>query len=393
MKKNAVSLFITIFGLTAAGCSQIRVSLPPVPETAYTQNETASVIGLADAETSEDTTAEAVETTADVRDFDEMMTVNSSEEFFALLREARNSLVPEMHLKITDYSEEYYDINNFEKGKYTLISQGKRWGSMAHMDYTFVYSESYAVTRAIEEPSLTYRLTDEQKAVIERLKALQPQLVHDGMSDYEKELAIHNYLVSNFEYDTNAVVNGEVSEYATRISDFLDTHKGVCEAYAYTFKALCNLSGIECHVIAGTLDGVGHAWNLIKLDGNYYHVDVTADDPVPDEAGHVFYNYLNLTDARISRTHTFENKWYECTATQYDYFIRNGLTVSSSAEFNAFIERELSAGKTTIVFRAVNYYVNGDDIGSALNYKGFSSYTIAGDTNDPNGDFEIRLTR
>ena len=379
--------------LSFTGCAQQENLLPPVTNTAPAEIQTENITEITAAADMEEQVAKTETQAVSSRDFSEMITVNGSEEFFALLREARDDLVPEMQLKITNYSDEFYDINNFEKGKYTLISKGKRWGNVAHMTYTFEYSESYAITRAIEEPRLMQRLSQHQQSTVTQLKNLQTSLVNDSMSDYEKELVLHDYLVKNYFYDTTATEDGEVRESATNISDFLNTHTGVCEAYAYTFKALCNMSGIECHVISGTLEGVGHAWNLVKIDGDYYHVDVTADDPLPDEPNHAFHTYFNLTDARIQRTHILDNKWYECNNTLYDYFVYNKLSVSNAGSFKALVERGLSEGKTTIVFRAQNYYVNDDDINSALMYKGFSSYVIAGDMNDPNGDFELRLSR
>ena len=390
--KHIPNLILSVsIAAACAGCSQIGAVLQS--DNSYMQYTAEPETQLSAPQQNISQSEETPDERLSARDFSETITVNSSEEFFALLREARDELVPEMHLKITDYSDEYYDINNFEKGKYTLISKGKRWGSLAHMDYTFVYSESYALTRAIEEPRLLSRLTDEQKSIIERLKALLPQIVREDMSDYQKELAIHDYLAANFEYDTAAVVNGEVSENSTRISVFLDTHKGVCEAYAYTFKALCDLSGIECHIATGKLDGEGHAWNIVKLNGSYYHVDVTADDPIPDEAGHAYHNYFNITDARIQKTHILDEARYECNNTQYDYFTVNNLNVNGSSAFVTLVERELAAGKTTVVFRTQNYYVNEDDINTALSWKGFSSYVVSGDMNDPDGEFELRLYR
>lgn len=51
--------------------------------------------------------------------------------------------------------------------------------------------------------------------------------------------------------------------------------KAVCNGYAEGMKLLCDLSGVTCKMISGTADGEKHAWNLIKLDKEWYHADLT----------------------------------------------------------------------------------------------------------------------
>lgn len=385
MKKLSAFLFAAV--LVTTGCSRIYKESYVTTQSIYdipteTVTETASL----SSETNETTTLPLV-------DFTQTQTVNSSEEFFALLTEARDRLIPTFELKINEYTDEKYNIQDFEKGKYSLSSQGKQWGKTAYMTYTFDYSDSYMISRAIEVPALEERLSESQRSTAAKLKQISSELITPEMSAYQKELVIHDYIVKNFRYDTNAAAQAEIPDSATSITAFLANKTGVCEAYAYTFKALCNLSGLECYVVTGKMDGMGHAWNIVKLDGSFYHVDTTSDDPIPDIPDHCFHTYFNITDTEASKTHILENKWYECTDTKYNYFIYNGLLVDDSASFIGHVENAVSSGATTIVFKAQNYYVNEDDISLALRNKGFTSYTLMGNTDDPNGDFELTLSR
>lgn len=70
----------------------------------------------------------------------------------------------------------------------------------------------------------------------------------------------------------------------------LVNHIGVCNGYALAYKYLLNEVGINCYMV--TSESMNHAWNLVELDGSYYHVDVTWDDPAWDLTGRVSHKYM-----------------------------------------------------------------------------------------------------
>jgi hypothetical protein len=65
---------------------------------------------------------------------------------------------------------------------------------------------------------------------------------------------------------------------------------------------------IPVRLISGTADGIGHAWNLVQLDldGEWYHLDATWDDPIPDEKGRTVYNYYMVPDEMIDDDHSWQ---------------------------------------------------------------------------------------
>ncbi len=100
--------------------------------------------------------------------------------------------------------------------------------------------------------------------------------------DYENIKIIHDYLVENIEYNQNYESAG-ANSYS--IYGALIQKEAVCEGYAKSFKYLVNAAGIECELVQGTAtnsEGVTekHQWNSVYLDGNWYYVDVTWDDPI-----------------------------------------------------------------------------------------------------------------
>lgn len=99
-------------------------------------------------------------------------------------------------------------------------------------------------------------------------------------TDYQNIMFIHDYLVNNIEYDSKYNAIGSYSIYGALIEK-----KCVCEGYAKAFKYIANAAGFECELMQGkatnsTGETENHAWNCIKLNGLWYQVDSTWDDPI-----------------------------------------------------------------------------------------------------------------
>ena len=90
------------------------------------------------------------------------------------------------------------------------------------------------------------------------------------MSDLDKIKTINKYIVDRYEYDDSLLSNNVYSA--------LTKGKTICQGYAMTAYKMLNLVGIENKIIIGDLDGVAHGWNLVKLNGKWYHLDVTNND-------------------------------------------------------------------------------------------------------------------
>lgn len=115
---------------------------------------------------------------------------------------------------------------------------------------------------------------------------------------YEKEKYIHDYIVNNTSYDTASASNGEDEQ---KMDSALINGKSVCAGYASAFQAMCNEVGIETIAVTSS----NHKWVEVKLDGKWYAVDVTWDDPVPignsgDTVSHtVSHQCFNISDAEL----------------------------------------------------------------------------------------------
>lgn len=148
------------------------------------------------------------------------------------------------------------------------------------------------------------------------------QIITPDMTDYEKELAIHDYIVLNCKY-------GYVDyskEYAYSAYGCLVQNTAVCNGYAEAMAILLSCEGIENQIICGTAGDELHAWNQVKINNQWYHVDATWNDPVPDMVGVVTHAYFNVPDDILSDTHTWDKEMYEtCTSMDGNYYVYNNL--------------------------------------------------------------------
>ena len=144
-------------------------------------------------------------------------------------------------------------------------------------------------------------------------------LTDGSLTDYQRELALHDWMVSWAEYDPGALSSGPVGDPMPHNDDpygFLTGKKGICLGYATTFQLLMEMCGIECTIVHGTSHGgtAEHAWNMVRLDGELYCADVTWDDPVssfPIPLHSILaHQYFNVTSAFLCQT---DHQWDEDT--------------------------------------------------------------------------------
>lgn len=153
-----------------------------------------------------------------------------------------------------------------------------------------------------------------------------------GMDEFEKALYIHDYIVLNSEYDlelldymekNNFRLPGELrSEKYTEYS-ILVNGTGVCGSYALAYRAVLNAAGMECLYLSSAQ--MNHAWNMVKIDGYWYHVDCCWDDPVPDQYGRARRTYFLRTDEEIMELNHYS--WtpgqYKASSDKYSEMPRN----------------------------------------------------------------------
>lgn len=177
----------------------------------------------------------------------------------------------------------YYFISNNSKGSYIA----------------FKYDNGSLKTDYLLTPE---NRNIEAKKINQVLKEVSA-LISNGLTEYEKELKIHNYLLKNCTYNNAATKNPDKYHEAYSILGPLVKKTAVCEGYARTLQLLLNYNGVKNILITGKSDNVGHMWNLVNIGGSWYHLDSTFND---GDDSFISYSNFNLTDNMIKQSHTID---------------------------------------------------------------------------------------
>ncbi len=195
----------------------------------------------------------------------------------------------------------------------------------------------YATGANIEIPYLM-PLEERQEMVNELEKKAEQILrgINVAMSDYDKELYFHDYIIKNCRYDNSTVSDEEFNNSYTAYGALVEG-TAVCEGYARAMQFLLSKVGIDSYLITGTaLNSYGatvnHMWNVVKIGSEWYHLDTTWDDPTSVyDFDAVWHSYFNLSDEEIKRDHSYEGET-DCISTSANYHKKNSLYYNS---FNA----------------------------------------------------------
>ncbi len=176
---------------------------------------------------------------------------------------------------------------------------------------------------------------------------------------FGKLKVFHDYLVYNSSFELKDGV-ADYNETIYNAFGHSSSEQGIvqCGGYAKAIQYLCDKSGIECMVITGNRsDGSSHAWNKIKIDGEWYNLDTTWDDPIfsPPVYDYIRYNFFLVPDEWINeKTHINVNKLTlnsgavinyftppTADSTAENYFVKNGLLFDDKDSADAALKKAL----------------------------------------------------
>ena len=121
-----------------------------------------------------------------------------------------------------------------------------------------------------------------------------------GLTEYEREKILHDKLLDGCRYKKGVESSKDGWQYFSAYGAVV-TGEAVCEGYAKSMQILLSKAGIPCLTLKGESNGVSHMWNVVELNNEWYHLDPTWDDN--DSDGLIIYEYFNLDNENISRTH------------------------------------------------------------------------------------------
>ena len=172
-------------------------------------------------------------------------------------------------------------------------------------------------------------------------------------SDFERVKYVHDTIISSVEYDTASYNLGdkttpEAHAKTNTAYGALLNGTSLCGGYASAFMMVMQELGIDCEFVTGEANGGPHAWNLVEVDGDYYHIDLTWDD-LDDKEHEIIYNYFCLNDEQILKNHVSYIELGEMTATKCNYHVYMDLYLEdySFDTVNKMAERYDGSGMIT----------------------------------------------
>lgn len=164
------------------------------------------------------------------------------------------------------------------------------------------------VTAQFGGKKYTVSVQVETKSENKRVNQVIKNVIKKGMSTREKIKAVHNWLIRNVKYDYYNYLRGTVPAVSHTSQGALVRGVAVCDGYSKAFQKIMKKLKIPCKMIAGVSEGGGHAWNLVKVGGQWLHVDVTFDDPIVNGTNtntRPRYTYFLKTDAQMRKDHAW----------------------------------------------------------------------------------------
>ena len=160
-------------------------------------------------------------------------------------------------------------------------------------------------------------LSHKDKETLEMASAVLDEIITEDMTPYEKEKAVYDWMTTELTYDTGVLqVIPQTNEDCDNPYGVLKYHNAVCVGYATTFRLFLQMLDMECMVVHN--HDLYHSWNLVKLDDDWYHVDVYSDQ------GAASYANFNMNDEMASQSHDWDRDFFPAaTGLTYNYAIQN----------------------------------------------------------------------
>lgn len=235
-----------------------------------------------------------------------------------------------------------------------LVTSDKTTGTVTKIEFAY---ETGLLCDVSEIDKIQKAAEDAAAGIIATAKTLS--------DDYSKAVYVHDELVNRISYNSELAKKRSTEEPADvtlkcSMYGALVENSTVCQGYAQAFQYIMKELGIECVQVEGKGNDLNHAWNLVKLDGEYYYADLTWDDPIPKEGEEeqLLHTYCFVTSEQFDKDHTADMKVFlpTATATKDNYFVRSGLYLDTYSYdgAKAIIKSSLDANKRVEIAFANN---------------------------------------
>lgn len=270
--------------------------------------------------------------------------ISYNKDFYNANTELCNTLAQGMENLQNEIDIEKYQLSiNDVKSAMRTVSE-----TSPELFYVSKTTYSLAIGTCVARVMPKYTYTNAQvKTMREKLDKRTTEIltkIDPDMTDFQKAVTIHDEIILNCEY-SNVPDSGNLR---TSVYDCLVNGYANCQGYASSLSYLLEKVGINSEIVESTQ--MNHIWNLVEIDGSYYHVDATFDDPTPNRLGFVSHKYFLLSDSAIKTSSDisvhygfktsnpcsstlFDNSYYRTLNTKFNYV--NGRFYAADNNYNS----------------------------------------------------------
>lgn len=242
--------------------------------------------------------------------------LSDSEEIEQLILKRVGDLCSSFNIFVSDldlvpsekhFSDTFTSIFGIEYLSVTQYANGYEIQVKADQELSY-YPEEFMIDYTISTGDTKYLTDKTAKDTYNRLVKVADSLKEADEADTVQ--AIHDYLVTTYEYTKN---NTDYDAYH-KLSFALSDHECVCDGYTKSFYFLCRYLGIDAKLVHGTGKANGktelHSWNKVKVNGKWYNMDITWDDPLKasnSKDNSIHYYYYCIPDSILKYDHIWDN--------------------------------------------------------------------------------------
>lgn len=222
--------------------------------------------------------------------------VNNEDDLKRLIYHLSRTLTPEYSLGSSRQVNKEALEKWLRKYNYSLYGSFSLVENNEQLTLKISYSPDARVLAAFRNPDMLQKLNKEEKQLLDTCAEWIADNISEKMPNGLKLKKIHDALVDNSIYTKGR----------HKAFDIVTEGKGVCSAYTAAAQLLLHMVKIDCRRVPGT-EQMNHTWNLVELNGNWYHLDVTWDDPTGG-APRRMYTYYLLADVEAAVDHEWVDK-------------------------------------------------------------------------------------
>lgn len=204
----------------------------------------------------------------------------------------------------------------------------------------------------------TSALDEKQLETLNMASKVLDEIITEDMTPYDKEKAVYDWMCANLAHEGGVtVVIPTAPEYSAEPYGVLKYGAAVCVGFATTFRLFMQMMDIDCMVVHNSY----HSWNLVNLDGDWYHTDIYSD------VGRGNYANFNMTDEMCSNGHNWDTNFFPAAnGLTYCYAYRSAQELTDIYTLPAAVREVLDADNVRNLYFIMDADKHTQQVVSAL---------------------------